>query len=146
MKNKNTNRWSNFSKATQLINDWCRIWTEITWLPSHCSYHYDQTHYQHRTPFSLGTNDKMLQAYCVVSYLLKTISIYYRKLSMSQEFRSSWAEWFWLRFPWKVAIKMLVRLQSPEGLTGPANSPSNMAHSHSCCQEASGPYQLHFCI
>lgn len=46
-----------------------------------------------------------------VSYLLlcnkwlKTISIYYFKVSVSQKFRSSWAEWFWLRVPTRLQLK-----------------------------------------
>lgn len=59
-----------------------------------------------------------------VSYLLlhnkwlKIINIYYLKVSVSQEFRSSWAEWLWLRVSYEVAIKMLARLWSQKSLTG----------------------------
>lgn len=95
--------------------------------------HYDKPILPHRILFSLDSNDKMPQVCCCVSYLLlhkkwfKTISSYYFKVFVSQEFRSSWAE-----CSYELAVKILMRLQSLEGLAGAKKSASKMAHSHDC--------------
>ena len=48
---------------------------------------------------------------------------------MGQEFRSSLAGCFWLMVFPEVAVKMLVKLESSEGLTEAGGSTSKMVHS-----------------
>ena len=59
-------------------------------------------------------------------------------VSEGQKARKSLAGWFWLRASPKVAIKILAGAVALQGLTGTGGVNSKTAHSHGCCQEASG--------
>ena len=61
---------------------------------------------------------------------------------MGQEFRSSLAEWIWLKVSHKVAVKTSVRAAASEGLTGVEVSGLKMGHSQDCQQKATVPCHM----